>query len=196
MDNQYWNERYLEGNIPWDAGVPTPPIKAYMEQLEDKGMRILVPGAGNAYEAEYLHKKGFTNVYVCDWAEKAIQLFRERVPDFPPDHTIVSDFFRLEPAYELVLEQTFFCALPPSMRRDYASKVSELLTTNGKLAGLLFKELPIPQGPPFGGNKAEYLDLFGQYFHELKIEDCYNSINPRMGNELFISITGKKNKVD
>ncbi|MEM7104176.1 MAG: SAM-dependent methyltransferase [Bacteroidota bacterium] len=189
LNSNSWNNRYLDDNTPWDAGSITTPLKEYVDQLAERDIKILIPGAGNAHEAEYLHQQGFSNVFICDWAEKAIAVFLERVLTFPENHAIAFDFFDLEPGYDLIIEQTFFCAIDPSLRDAYARKIKELLNPGGKLVGLLFKELPIPKGPPFGGTREEYLKLFRQYFGAVQIEPCHNSIPPRMGNELFISIS-------
>ena len=62
----FWDTQYQEGNIGWDVGSITTPLKAYFDQLTDKSLAILIPGAGNAYEAEYLNKLGFKNITVVD----------------------------------------------------------------------------------------------------------------------------------
>ena len=46
-------------------------------------------------------------------------------------------------------------------------------------------------GPPFGGSFAEYRELFTPYFHIEIMEQCYNSIPPRVGNELFVKFLKK-----
>ncbi len=51
---------------------------------------------------------------------------------------ILGDFFKHKGEYELVLEQTFFCAINPSLRKNYVAKMKELLLLNGKLVGVLF----------------------------------------------------------
>jgi thiopurine S-methyltransferase len=61
-----WNNRYLNDDIGWDLGEVSPPLKAYFDQLENKEIKILIPGGGNSYEAEYLLQKGFKNVFVVD----------------------------------------------------------------------------------------------------------------------------------
>lgn len=52
-EETYWTTRYKEKKTGWDIGYPSTPIKAYADQLTDKQLKILIPGAGNAYEAEY-----------------------------------------------------------------------------------------------------------------------------------------------
>jgi hypothetical protein len=87
--------------------------------------------------------------------------------------------------FDLILEQTFFCAIPPSMRVDYVSKMNDVLHSKGKIAGLLF-DFPLTQeGPPYGGSKEEYLSLFSEKFTIKTIERAHNSIKPRQNKELF-----------
>ena len=38
----YWNERYREGKIGWDLGGPSTPLKTYLDQVTDKGIRLLI----------------------------------------------------------------------------------------------------------------------------------------------------------
>lgn len=192
LDKEFWSSRYSAKNTGWDLGVVSPPIKDYIDQLEDKSLKILIPGAGNSYEAEYLFKKGFENIYVVDIADQPLSNLLKRVPGFPKKHLIELDFYDLVGTYDLILEQTFFCALPTSMRQQYAKKAYELLNVNGKIAGVLFNIQFQNEGPPFGGEKDEYLNYFSKLFNIETFEQCYNSILPRVGNELFFIF--KKNK--
>lgn len=68
LDQEYWNKQYTSNTTGWDLGKVSPPIKEYIDTLEDKNTSILIPGCGNTYEAEYLLEKGFTNVTVIDIA--------------------------------------------------------------------------------------------------------------------------------
>jgi hypothetical protein len=88
----------------------------------------------------------------------------------------------------LVIEQTFFCALDPSLRRAYAEKMHEILNPGGRLVGLLFDDPLFSDHPPFGGSKQVYLPYFEDLFEIEVMEKAYNSIAPRAGRELFISL--------
>ncbi|WP_205503210.1 methyltransferase domain-containing protein [Rufibacter psychrotolerans] len=187
LDQDYWEQRYHQDQTQWDVGAITPPLKAYLDQVEDLSLGILVPGGGNGHEAEYLHQKGFTNVYLLDFAASALQNFRRRVPTFPQDHLLQQDFFSLTPGqYNLVLEQTFFCALARELRPQYARQMFEILKPGGKLVGLLFSEEFQSPGPPFGGTAWEYQAYFEPYFTFKHFAPCYNSVPPRQGRELFM----------
>jgi methyl halide transferase len=186
LDAAYWNNRYLNDEFSWDLGEVSPPLKAYFDQLQNKELRILIPGAGNAYEAEYLVNKGFSNVYVCDIAMEPLKNLAERCPAFKEQNLLHVDFFSLETKFDLVIEQTFFCALHPSLRKKYFEKMSEILNDRGQLAGLLFDDRLNDDKPPFGGSREEYISYFKDLFRIKAYDTCYNSIKPRAGRELFI----------
>jgi methyl halide transferase len=194
LDQQYWNERWKQGDTRWDIGHASSPLVAFFETLQDKEISILIPGCGNAYEAEYLHRQGFTRVFVVDIAPDALASFQQRVPDFPTDHLICADFFSLEgkQSWDLIIEQTFFCAINPSLRKNYVAKMHELLAPAGRLVGLLFNDTLNSDHPPFGGNEAEYRNLFQPYFSFTEFKVADNSIEPRLGREFFVYLMRKQ----
>jgi SAM-dependent methyltransferase len=185
FDESYWNERYRDNKTGWDIGYPSPALIEFAESLGDKSLRILIPGAGNAYEAEYLFKAGFQNTAVLDLSKDPLNALKSRVPEFPEEQLIHGDFFDHKGQYDLILEQTFFCALDPKMRSDYASKMKELLAPNGVLSGLLFNFPLTEKGPPFGGSESEYRTRLSEHLEVEKLEPCPNSIKPRLGSEFF-----------
>ena len=160
-------------------------------KLALKNLKILIPGGGNSYEAEYLFNKGFTNVFVIDISSIPLDNFSKRVPSFPKENLLHLDFFKFEETYDLILEQTFFCAQDPSLREKYISKMNDLLKSNGKLVGVLFNIPLNDDKPPFGGNEKEYRSLFEAKFIIDTMEPAYNSIPQRTGNELFINLIKK-----
>ncbi len=190
-DKDYWNSRYAENQIGWDIGEISTPIKAYIDQLTNKELQILIPGCGNAWEGEYLTNQGFIHTHLIDFSEEAIQRFQQRVPYFPANKIYNEDFFTHSPKYDLIIEQTFFSALHPTMRKDYVKKMHALLQPKGKLVGLLFGIDLFEDHPPYGGNKEEYISLFEPYFTISVMEEAHNSIGPRKGNELFMILEKK-----
>lgn len=189
LENKFWSNRYQEGRTGWDIGYPSTPLKTYIDQLENKEIRILIPGAGNAYEAEYLIEKGFKNVFILDISKNPLEAFQQRVPHFPADHLINENFFTHEGEYDLIFEQTFFCSFPPlkNNRILYADTMARLLAPQGKLVGVWF-DIPLKGDlvkRPFGGTKEEYLSYLKPHFEVVVFEKCYNSIEARRENELF-----------
>ena len=188
LNSEFWTQRYKEGSTGWDIGYPSTPIKEYIDQIDNKDLKILVPGAGNAYEVEYLWNNGFKNVYVLDYSSFPLENFIKRIPSFPSHQMLFMNFFDLKETFDLVLEQTFFCAIDRNLRPDYAKKMHEIIKPEGKLVGVLFASEFDKPGPAFGGNNVEYVKYFEPYF-EIKLMDiCTNSIPQRLGNELFMEL--------
>lgn len=122
LNQEYWTKRYNDQETGWDVGDVSTPLKEYIDQLSNKELKILIPGAGNAYEAEYLYKQGFKNVFVIDISQEPLKNILKRSPDFPAEQLIHGDFFEHSNTYDLIIEQTFFCAIDPSLRANYAKK--------------------------------------------------------------------------
>ena len=185
FDVSLWENKYANNATGWDIGYISTPLKTYFNQIEDKDISILIPGAGHSYEAEYLYESGFKNVSLLDFASQPLGNFSARVPNFPKDQLIKDDFFNHVGTYDLIVEQTFFCALDPSLRNAYVKKVYELLSENGKLTGVFFDFPLTKQGPPFGGSANEYTTRFTKSFTIKVLETAHNSINERATKELF-----------
>lgn len=184
LDKDYWNSRYTMNQIGWDIGEVSPPLKEYFDQLTNKNISILIPGAGNAHEAKYLWKNQFKNTSVVDISNVLVDKLKKENPTIPEANIICEDFFDHKAKYDLIIEQTFFCTFDSESREKYVAKMKELLNPGGKIAGLLFN-VDFGEGPPFGGNVEEYKALFARNFEILKMEEARNSIQPRLGSELF-----------
>lgn len=193
LNKEYWNNRYLQQQIGWDIGSVAPPLKEYIDQLNNKNISILIPGCGNAYEAAYLLQQGFKNVTLVDIAPAATAAVEDKLSTYINNglQIITGDFFDLKTTYDLILEQTFFCALDPTLRSAYVEKMVSLLNPDGKLVGLLFNR-HFEGGPPFGGSKLEYEELFTPKFNIQIMDTAHNSIGPRAGTELFVKMTKKR----
>ncbi|WP_257098027.1 hypothetical protein [Sphingobacterium sp. E70] len=59
-----------------------------------------------------------------------------------------------------MLEQTFFCALDPILRKKYSNKMADLLHPHGILAGLMFNRTFESAGPPLAETKRNINDCF------------------------------------
>lgn len=190
LDKDYWNNKYKTKTTGWDLGKVSPPLQVYIDTITNKNYSILIAGCGNSYEADYLLEQGFTNTTIIDIARAPITVLKEKFKNNQNIQVILGDFFEHQGNYDLIVEQTFFCALPPNMRQKYVWKMHQLLAEEGTLAGLLFNRT-FTAGPPFGGSKEEYEMLFKGAFDVLNMEVSPNSVAPRANSELFIEL--KKN---
>ena len=185
LDWAYWDNQWAAGQTGWDIGYVAPALKEWFDSIIDKSAAILIPGCGNAYEAEYFLNKGFNNITVIDIAPSAVRILKEKFKNREGIRILEGDFFKHEGEYDIIVEQTFFCAIDPSLREKYCEQMAKLLKKDGILGGLLF-DRTFEQGPPFGGCKCEYTPLFhksGLEVTEMNITD--GSIPERMGTELF-----------
>jgi SAM-dependent methyltransferase len=185
LDHIYWDNHYVSNSTNWDIGKVSPPIETYFKNVIPKNVRILIPGCGNAYEAEYLHNLGFNDITLIDIAPTLTANLRKRFTDIEGIKIVTGDFFEHVGEYDYIIEQTFFCALPPTLRQKYAWKMHQLLASNGKLIGLLFNR-DFEVSPPFGGSIDEYRLLFNSAFTFYNIDLASNSISARANTELFI----------
>jgi hypothetical protein len=185
LDASYWNQRHKKGDTPWHIKYASPALIGYFEQLENKNLNILIPGAGHEHEALYLLQNGFRHVTLCDISEHAISHLNKIFEGYDSINCIHGDFFELKESYDLIIEQTFFCALHPDLRPAYIEKMYTILNTGGTLAGLLFASEFEKDGPPFGGDINDYKILFSHKLHIHTMQMCYNSITSRSGNEVF-----------
>lgn len=190
LNQDFWESLYQSRTTGWDLSQVSPPIKTYIDTLKNKNTRILIPGCGNAYEAEYLLEKKFTNITLIDIAPTLVGNLKKKFANNTNIKIILGDFFEHQEKYDLIIEQTFFCALTPSLRPKYVSKMNQLLAKNGILTGLLFNRT-FEVSPPFGGSKEEYSALFTPTFDVLKMKNCRNSVTPRANSELFIEFKKK-----
>ena len=184
MNANYWSSRYQDKQTGWDLGEASAPVVKMVEGIE-KNAQILIPGCGNAYEAEFLFNSGYKNVHLIDIAKEPLEAFKKRNKTFPNRQIILGDFFDHSGHYDYIIEQTFFCAIDPILRSKYVLKTHQLLNTNGKLLGVLF-DRDFEEGPPFGGSKEEYQSLFNKVFRKVEIKECIHSIQPRLGAEVTI----------
>lgn len=182
MDKEFWQSRYEQNQTGWDLGKVSTPLKEYFDQLSNHSLNILIPGCGNGYEAIYLANLGFTNVHALDLVAEPLNFIKKNTPQVT---CIQASIFNHCSTYDLIIEQTLFCAINPSSRKEYLEKIHSLLNPGGKYVGLLF-DRSFEGGPPFGGSKKEYESYLNGLFHSYQLTPCYNSIPPRMNSELFI----------
>ena len=164
MNESYWSKRYENNETGWDIGEASKPLIKLFHQFNNKEIKILIPGCGNAYEAEYLYNKGFTNVYIIDITEQPLKDFKNRNPNFPENQILHGDFFEHKGSYDLIIEQTFFCAINPELREKYVLKCHALLNQKGSpplsKAVLILLNSILITGLIFSYTRAAWLSVF------------------------------------
>lgn len=144
----FWENRYRDNVTPWDAGKVPDSLRAYSSTLPS-GARILIPGCGSAYEADFLAGRGF-DVLAIDFSLAAVEAAQKNLAGHA-NIVRLADFFEFDfgKPYDVIYERAFLCALPPRMWPQYAPRAAQLLRSGGELAGFFFFR-ETERGPPFG----------------------------------------------
>lgn len=89
-----WNQRYVEGNLPWDSGLPSQELIRVIEERQLAPCRALELGCGTGTNAIYLAEQGF-QVTAMDVAPQAIDQAQARARHLKrPPNFVVADITR------------------------------------------------------------------------------------------------------
>ncbi|MCR4468954.1 TPMT family class I SAM-dependent methyltransferase [Burkholderia sp. SCN-KJ] len=157
----FWDERFARGVTPWEFGGVPDGFRAFAQRHEP--CAVLIPGCGSAQEAGWLAQAGWP-VRAIDFAAQAVAAAKAQLGAHA-DVVEQADFFTYRPPFDVqwVYERAFLCALPPSLRARYATRMAELLRAGALLAGYFFVTKK-PKGPPFGVERAELDALLARHF--------------------------------
>ena len=159
-----WDEIYRKGEVFWDKGAPSPPMRQYLERNPTRG-RTLVPGCGHGHEVALAVEHGL-DATGLDIAPTGIAEARALYPQIA-ERFIVGDLFNpaaeLRGAFDVVLEHTCMSALHPTLRADYRRGIDLTLRPGGLLIGVWYinPDLdPGEEGPPFPFSVSDLTALF------------------------------------
>ncbi len=165
LNNLDWNARYLAGDTPWEKGAPAPPLAQFLESNQVSG-KVLVPGCGLGHDVRLLAQPECTPIGF-DLSSSALDQARS-IPKIGKEEYLLGDYFdppaSFREAFDWVFEHTFFCAIDPSLRRDYVLRTHSALKYNGALLAIFFVKIDDPEGPPFPVSTEEIDRLFGDRF--------------------------------
>ncbi|MCE9520217.1 MAG: methyltransferase domain-containing protein [Verrucomicrobia bacterium] len=159
-----WEEKYQIGEVFWDRGGPSLPMKQYLERHAVRG-RALVPGCGRGHEVALAVEHGL-DATGLDIAPTAVAEARTQYPQLA-ERFLNGDFFdppdEMRGAYDVVLEHTCMSALPPELRADYRRGIDLTLRPGGLLIGVWFINPALDpgyEGPPYPFSVVDLTSLF------------------------------------
>ena len=159
-----WEEKYQKGEVFWDRGGPSLPMRQYLERHPVSG-RALVPGCGRGHEVALAVEHGL-DATGLDIAPTGIAEARIQYPKLA-ERFVVGDLFNppaeMRGAFDVVLEHTCMSGLPPELRADYRRGVDMALRPGGLLIGVWFIDPaldPGHTGPPYPFSVTDLTALF------------------------------------
>lgn len=140
---EFWEQRFSEGQTPWDRGATNPQLHAWLAAGALKPCRILIPGCGSGYEVATLAAAGF-DVTALDYSHAAVARTRKLLDAQGLKAEVVeADALAWQPerAFDAVYEQTMLCAIYPDQWRAYADQLRGWIAPGGRLFALFMQYL-------------------------------------------------------
>lgn len=141
--------------------MPSPLLTAYIKEGKIPVGRALVPGCGRGYDVTALATPDRYALGV-DIVELAIQVANERLAGLTSDECLCKpnaefkmvSFFDLpndkpEDLFDFIYDYTFLCALDPSVRIAWATKMAQLTKQGGLALTVIYPICDKEGGPPF-----------------------------------------------
>lgn len=185
-----WNGRYEEGKTGWDLGGAPPVLLRTIPRFTTRPgaddrtapLRVLVPGCGRGHDAVAWARAGAVTTGI-DFAPLAIEAARAVAESAGVAVNYVqADVFSLPPtlhgAFDLVWEQTCFCAIPREMRRAYAASMTTALAPGGVLLGLFWNH-GREGGPPFDVALEHVREAFDGLMVVDEVSEVHDSVEAR-----------------
>lgn len=192
-NSAFWSDVYkAEENPGWNLNEPAEAFKDMLPRLKLPKSRILVLGAGEGHDAALFASAGHV-VTAVDFSKEAIERGQKKYADLSNLHFHHANIFDLPQdwnySFDVVVEHTCFCAIPPEQRNDLVKLYRRMLHEEGQLLAVFFA-MDKRSGPPFGATEWEIRKRTESSFQYLFWGRLRNSITARMGRELFV--LGKK----
>lgn len=157
-----WEARFRDNETPWERGDLHPAIALWQQAgALEAGRRIIVPGCGRSPEPAFFAGLGL-EVTAMDLSGTAIAWQKAHFDQLGlSGHFVEGDSLAWTPdePVDLVHEQTFLCAIHPSLRTDYEAALRRWLKPGGQLLAL-FMQKDEMGGPPYGCSLDAMRSLF------------------------------------
>ncbi len=184
----WWTDVYKKEVAPgWDLKAPHPALTETFPRMKQPRSRTLILGSGEGHDAAYFSQMGQI-VTAVDFSTEATARAQNHYRSFPI-HFLQGDAFRLpahfDKSFDLIVEHTFYCAIPPERRAELVRVWNRCLISGGLLMGVFFATEK-RGGPPFGSSEWEIRQRLQPDFHILFWGRWRNSPGGRQGKELFV----------
>lgn len=147
-----WNDRYRDGNLPWDTGRPSSELQQVLSENGIRPCRVLEIGCGTGTNSVWMAQQGF-EVTAIDLAPLAVEQAEERARAAGVTaHFAVADVLHLpelDGPFEFFFDRGCYHAVRREASDQYAPAVARQLAAGARgliLAGNARE--PHDPGPP------------------------------------------------
>lgn len=170
---QIWNEGLKPGQ-GFDKLIHSPILQRYNNENKIPNGLALVPGCGRGYDVTYLASEE-RKVVGLELSSSAIDAAEGRLSQLVKEDGFLykdqcdfrhQNFFDLnkysdqpKELYDFVYDFTFFCALDPSIRSNWANQMANVIKPGGLLMTVIFPIIDKVGGPPFGVSLDAYQNV-------------------------------------
>lgn len=151
---QEWNQRYVDGNTPWDNNQPDSELIRVLAEHSIAPCRMLELGCGTGTNAVYLAQQGF-DVTAFDLSELAIEKATARAKEAGVDVRLLAasifDLPDLGDPFSLVFDRGVYHCVRRQGAAKFCQAVAKLTAPGGwylTLAGNPNEPEPPQGGPP------------------------------------------------
>lgn len=192
---QYWVDAYNnQANPGYNLNDAAEAFKDMLPRIKLPKSRILVLGCGEGHDAALFAQAGHL-VTAVDFSSEAIARGREKYAHLHNLTFHQSNIFEIPQewnyGYDVVVEHTLYCAIPPEQRSELVRLYRRMLHEEGQLMAVFFT-MEKRSGPPYGATEWEIRKRTENQFHYLFWGRLRNSLETRRGRELFVLAKKRK----
>ncbi|MFH4488320.1 methyltransferase domain-containing protein [Vibrio diabolicus] len=187
INQQFWDNLFTQGTMPWDAKTTPQELKAYLEKALSGRQSVFIPGCGAAYELSSFIQYGH-DVIAMDYSEQAVKMAQSTL-DKHKDKVVLGDVFNADSthSFDVIYERAFLAALPRDQWPEYFAMVDKLLPRGGLLIGyFVIDDDYHSRLPPFCLRSGELAQYFEPTFTLIESSPVTNSVDVFKGKEYWM----------
>ncbi|MCG6241385.1 TPMT family class I SAM-dependent methyltransferase [Vibrio diabolicus] len=187
INQQFWDNLFTQGTMPWDAKTTPQELKAYLENALSSGQSVFIPGCGAAYELGSFIEQGH-DVIAMDYSQEAVSMAQSTLGKHK-DKVVLGDVFNADftHSFDVIYERAFLAALPRDRWDEYFAMVDKLLPRGGLLIGyFVIDDDYCSRFPPFCLRSGELAQYFEPTFTLIESSPVTNSVDVFKGKEYWM----------
>lgn len=187
INQQFWDNLFTQGTMPWDAKTTPQELKAYLENALSNGQSVFIPGCGAAYEVVHFVDHGH-DVIAMDYSQEAVSMAQSTLGKHK-DKVVLGDVFNADfsHSFDVIYERAFLAALPRDRWDEYFAMVDKLLPSRGFLIGyFVIDDDYRSRFPPFCLRSGELAQHFEPTFTLIESSPVTNSVDVFKGKEYWM----------